>query len=223
MVGICNLCRRLCRCRHDHVGDAQRTSEWRQLERISTAGSEYLRAARGSSLLRPARTVGGAQLRPNRSPLAPQFDPRLSLLLVTLSRCLPIPHRERDFPETTGVLASVRASFPAITSRGLNADSFNSRANLMLNGQHDWEKCRYTHFAIELSTGRRTLSRETTQVSRAVAGLRRLATRPATRSTSSPAQYGWSSVGSSTDPICGAPLDRRGKCGQCVTPFVDAP
>lgn len=34
-----------------------------------------------------------------------QFGPRLCLMLVTLSGCLPTPGRERDFPETTGVLA----------------------------------------------------------------------------------------------------------------------
>jgi hypothetical protein len=40
----------------------------------------------------------------------------------------------------------------------LNAGSFSSCANLMLNGQQVWAECRHTHFEIELSTGQRTLS-----------------------------------------------------------------
>lgn len=57
--------------------------------------------------------------------------------------------------------ASVSAFLPAMNARGLNAGSFSSCANLILNGQQLWAECRQNHFRIELSTGRRTLSRTT--------------------------------------------------------------
>ena len=52
--------------------------------------------------------------------------------------------------------ASVRASFVPNASRGANAGSRSSGANLTLNGQTSWEEWRYNHFEIPLATGRRT-------------------------------------------------------------------
>ena len=54
-------------------------------------------------------------------------------------------------------------SFPAITSRGANGEpSGSSLVNLTFHGHTDWEDCRYTHFEIRLSTGKRTQSTSST-------------------------------------------------------------
>ncbi len=55
-------------------------------------------------------------------------------------------------------LANVTASFPAMNSRARNGESSaSSCANVTLQGQTDWEMCRYNRFMVELDTGRRTL------------------------------------------------------------------
>ncbi len=54
--------------------------------------------------------------------------------------------------------ASVCASFLAMMSCATYTHSVASRANFTFHGHTSWEKCRYTHFEIPLSTGRRTLA-----------------------------------------------------------------
>jgi hypothetical protein len=49
---------------------------------------------------------------------------------------------------------------PASASRGLNGEAAGSScANLPLYGQTVWDMYRYTHFAIPLGTGARTLAK----------------------------------------------------------------
>jgi hypothetical protein len=80
-------------------------------------------------------------------------------------------HGEQIFRECARILL-------AITSRGLNAGFFSAWAKLTLHGQTDWDECRYTHRAIPIATGQRTLSaarpqlgkrRRLTRIRRAVA------------------------------------------------------
>ena len=68
---------------------------------------------------------------------------------------------------SSGVIASRartgwRASFPASTSRGANAGSFNSCASFTLYGQHGWEMYRQYRFEIPLGTGSLTLRNKRT-------------------------------------------------------------
>jgi hypothetical protein len=58
-------------------------------------------------------------------------------------------------------LARGRASLSASASRGRNGESCgSSRANLTFQAQTDWDVYRYTHFAVPLGTGVRTLAKE---------------------------------------------------------------
>ena len=55
--------------------------------------------------------------------------------------------------------ASVRASFPAMNSRGANGESSaNACENFTFHGHTSWEMCRYNRVMVELETVRRTLS-----------------------------------------------------------------
>jgi hypothetical protein len=59
--------------------------------------------------------------------------------------------------------ASVRASLPASASRASNGESCGSSLeNLTFHGHTSWDVWRYTHTAIPLATGARTLSKSTT-------------------------------------------------------------
>jgi hypothetical protein len=60
--------------------------------------------------------------------------------------------------ETRTDLPHGRSSLSASASRAANAGSLSSRDKRMFQGQQDWEECRQNYFAIQLSTGRRTLS-----------------------------------------------------------------
>ena len=56
--------------------------------------------------------------------------------------------------------ANVRESFPAMNSRARNGESSaNSCENFTLQGQTDWEMCRYNRFEIALTIGGGTLNR----------------------------------------------------------------
>jgi hypothetical protein len=125
------------------------------MQRFCSSRDESARVGvrRGLDVLGIGCTAGSEHH--TRIPFEPRQLRALHWRLAERGAELLVRHREQIFSQRLRIL-------PAITSRATNALSVASIENFAFHGHTSWEKCRYIHFAIPLSTGRQTLRAATT-------------------------------------------------------------
>jgi hypothetical protein len=126
-------------------GEPMRPSAQAACRRTRGSGSAKAAASAGTLSSVPTFPSATAELR---------FNPR------SLARFMGEPlnaAENSDCDMASSSRASDLASLPDSAGRAANAGSDSSFANLRLYRQTSWEMCRYTHFAIELKTGAKTL------------------------------------------------------------------